>query len=185
MESLTQQPGTEQKTRNDTHCFLRVIAPVPQAVQRGRHQLPLSEDVVHLSWGASPEYPIDRGTHPQCKKKSRRRGDKHKRDRLKNPVPHEAFRSCLYECRAYHSSDERVGGTRWQAEIPGNEVPAAGSHKRAKYDALVYDCYVDNSSADGVGNVQAQEKKGDKIEKCRPEDGIAWREYPSRNDGSD
>jgi hypothetical protein len=73
-------------------------------------------------------------------------------------------------------------GTGGKAEIPGYDVPAAGAYKSAEDYAVIYYCDIYYTLADGIGNMQAEEKESHKIKNRRPQDGVARRKDPGRHD---
>ena len=75
------------------------------------------------------------------------------------PSQIKAFGSALDQRRADHPADQGMRRAGRQSEIPGNDIPAAGAHQRAKDDLLINDRDIDDPLADRIGHVQAEEKE--------------------------
>jgi hypothetical protein len=74
---------------------------------------------------------------------------------------------------------------RRNAQPPGHDIPSNGAHKCAEDHLRIDDIGSDDPGADGLGNVQAKEQKGDEIEERRPNDGIVGAQDPRRDDRRD
>jgi hypothetical protein len=68
---------------------------------------------------------------------------------------------------------------------PGDDVPGNRPHQGAEDHRVVHDFGRDNARSHRIGDMQAEHREGDEIEKGRPEHGIARRQNPGRNHGGD
>ena len=82
---LRHDAGGVERAGDDAHGLLRVVAAVPQAVGRGREQLQLAEELVHLARGFLLEDPGD-GDHQAEAEDEAHDGRNHDEDQSLGPA---------------------------------------------------------------------------------------------------
>src|SRR5207249_6293205 len=80
---------------------------------------------------------------------------------------------------------EGVRRRRWDAAVPGDQVPRDRPDQRGEYDARVHDARVHDALRDGLGDGGGEDERGDEVEERGPDDGKTGREDPSGDDGGD
>src|SRR5579885_3441992 len=71
------------------------------------------------------------------------------------------------------AADQRMRRTGRQTEIPRDDVPRDGADQSGKDYSSVDRFDVDHTGTDRLGYSDPETECGDKIEKCRPHDGLA------------
>ena len=68
---------------------------------------------------------------------------------------------------------------------PGDQVPDNGANQRSEDHLRVNHVRIDDSGADGIGDMQAEYQKGDEVEEGRPKHRVLRPQHAGRDDGRD
>jgi len=77
-----------------------------------------------------------------------------------------------YQTRAYEATDEGMGRTAGQPEIPGDDVPGNGPSQGREDDSVFNNGGVDDAGTNSMGNLYAYQKGSHEVEESCPDDGI-------------
>ena len=177
--------GGEDQAGDDAHRLLGVVAAVAQAVEGRREELEPAGRLVDPGRVLLADDPGRGRDEEDAEDHAEERGDEDEHDRLDPAVGDDDPRARLDDGRPGVAADEGVGGARRQAHEPGEEVPADGPEEGGEDDLGGHDRDVDHPRADRVGDARAEDEEGDEIEEGGPEDGLARRQDPGRDDGGD
>ena len=129
-------PAADQSQRDDAHGFLRIVAAVRVGHQSGGSDLQFGKPFVHGFLGSRAKQPVQEFHDKKTDHEANKRGGEERNNHLvqyRGPVNHTEFAG--HDDRgADQASDERVGRTARQGNVPRDQIPyncaaqSAGDH---------------------------------------------------------
>lgn len=156
-----------------------------ERIEGSRNELQHPEGAVDGKGCLANEQPGDDQHQQQRQNEADARRHDDGAGRLQQALPDDGTETGLGQAGADETADERVRGTRWDAEDPGNDVPGDGAHQRREDHLRRDDTRIDDAGSERFGDVQPEEEEGDEVEERRPEDRILRPEHAGRYDGCD
>src|SRR5712692_3580542 len=183
VKALAQQPLRKEQHGNDAHGLLRIVAAMPQRVQRRRKQLRRAKEIVHRRRHGSNKCPRDDEYQKQREEKAEQRRKNDCGSRYAEAVPDDRAETCLRDRGAGQSADQRVRAARGNPQPPGDQVPADRSHQSAEYHRRIDDIRRNDPGSNRLGDMEPEEQECDKIEERGPDDGVLRSQHAGGHDG--
>ena len=177
----------EQGQGDDAHGLLGVIEAVAGGHEGRGHQLHLAEDAVDLAAHDPREDPVDEPHDEEAHPKARQRREHQRQQHLVDDTGKiEGIGPGMGQSSTHQAADERMGGRRGDAEIPGEAVPEDGAQQgRQHEDMAALDHFGQNKARpEGLGHLGAQQGPG-QVEGGRHAHGKAGRHHLGGDHGGD
>src|SRR3954471_23723174 len=104
-------------------------------------------------WRGAPKDPVNRDHEAEASEQADDRGERDELERLDPlPSPEDRREASFGNGAAGIAADERVGGARWQAEEPGDQVPDDRAEQAAQDHVRIDEGNIDHPFADRARN---------------------------------
>src|SRR6266581_3745371 len=166
-EGLEQATGNKSRGDN-AHAFLRIICTVAEAEERRRKQLQAAEPAVDFLGTLEAHNPTGDEGQNDGENHAHDRREEDEGERLDPASEDERLEAGARDGGAAVAANESVGGTRWQAEDEGNQVPGNRAEQAGKQDLLVDKFDVNHALANGAGDSGAEDEGSDEVPEGSP-----------------
>ncbi len=175
----TEDLGAEQRTGDDAHGFLSIVAAVAEAVGSGGEQLQAAEPGVDALRRLAAKNPENRGHEQERENEANDRGD-HDEDEglIPSGGDDDRKRTGTHDGGPGHATNESVRGGCGQAPPPRKQVPNDGAEQAADDDVLRHSFDVNHAAADGIGDGGAEQEGGNEVKESGPNYGQFGRQDP-------
>ncbi|MNN45137.1 hypothetical protein D3C81_1594570 [compost metagenome] len=166
--------GCNQSEGNDTHCLLRIVGAVSEALNRCGNDLHGTEALVHGMRAAFGKNPFQNYHNNITNNKCNDRGKHKSLDNRLEPVPIELVRTSANIHSTGKGTYQGMGRGGWNSKPPGNEIPYDRGKQRGyqHFQPIIERSRVSYTAANGLGYTSKHDRTQkihySRHQNCRP-----------------
>jgi hypothetical protein len=151
----------------------------------GRDELGAAEKIVDAVGREPHEQPRHQQHQKQRHDAAEARRQHDAGDGLEDAGPDHRGDAGFRQARPDQAADQRMRARRRDAEPIGDDLPGDRADQRAEDDTRAHHIGLDDTTADGFGDMQPEHQEGDEIEERRPGHRIVRAQNTGGHDGGD